>query len=197
MAQATTCSGSPKRRIIFIEKAFQIKFIAKVTAVIVLGTVLTGGLLYLLADQEFGRAFYSAHYQARNSWELLLPAVLISSFASMCLVAALAVVLTMYDSHRIGGPLFRFKANLLSVGDGNLTTVTKLREKDELKPFTDAMNAMTENLKDKVLKIKTAHEEIRSCLGKAGESLEGKDLEALKAAEVQLADALSVFRVNR
>lgn len=200
MAKPPNSQGSPKRRILFIEKTFQLKFIAKVTAVIVLGTALTGGLLYLLADQEFGRAFFSAHYQARSSWELLLPSVLISSFVAMCLVAAVAVVLTLYDSHRIGGPLFRFKSNLQTVGDGDLTTFTKLREKDELKPFTDSMNEMTAKLREKILRIKTAHEEIKACVGKLnpeGDATAAKILGELNAAEKKLAEALSAFRVEK
>lgn len=155
----------PKRRILFIEKAFQFRFIAKMTALVVAGTAMTGGLLYLLADQEFGRAFYSAHYQARSSWELLLPAVLVSSFASMGVVAALAVVFTLYDSHRIGGPLYRFRMNLKAVGEGDLTLVTRLREGDELQPLTEAMNDMTRGLREKLLAVHEAARELEDWAG--------------------------------
>ncbi len=191
----------PRRRILLIEKTFQIRFIAKMTALIVLGTALTGGILYVLANQEFGRAFYSAHYQARNSWELLLPAVLVASFVSMALVAAGAAVVTLRDSHRIGGPLYRFQANLRAIGQGDLTLVTRLREGDELQGFTDAMNEMTRNLRERIHRVKTAEEALRVALAEAkgvleagslpGESLIGR----IERAEAELREALSVFRV--
>jgi methyl-accepting chemotaxis protein len=191
-----------KRRTLFIEKAFQLRFIAKVTLVVVLGTVLTGGLLYLLADQEFGRAFYSAHYQARSSWELLLPAVLVSSFVAMCFVAAVAVILTLYDSHRIGGPLYRFKANLKAVGSGDLTLLTRLREGDELQSLTAAMNEMTQNLGDKVRRIKSADDELRTLLCEArgnaesGGELRPEVVSRIEATEERLRRTLGEFVVQ-
>lgn len=185
----------PKRRILFIEKAFQFRFIAKMTALIVAGTAMTGGLLYLLADQEFGRAFYSAHYQARSSWELLLPAILVSSFASMGVVAALAVILTLYDSHRIGGPLYRFRMNLKAVGEGDLTLVTRLREGDELQPLTEAMNEMTRGLREKILAIQEAAGELEAWAGSEGGADEASRTRTCAAFE-RLRGALGAFRVE-
>lgn len=183
----------PKRRILFIEKAFQLRFIAKMTALVVAGTAMTGGILYLLADQEFGRAFYSAHYQARSSWELLLPAVLVSSFASMGVVAALAVVMTLYDSHRIGGPLYRFRMNLKAVGEGDLTLVTRLREGDELQSLTEAMNDMTRGLRERLLAVHEAARELEDwAAGRAGMD-EADRARAADACE-KLRRALGAFR---
>jgi methyl-accepting chemotaxis protein len=194
--------GRPaKRRILLIEKAFQLRFIAKVTMVVLLGTVLTGGLLYLLADKEFGRAFYSAHYQARSSWELLLPAVLAASFVSMCIVAVVAVVLTLYDSHRIGGPLYRFRANLMTIADGDLTLVTHRREGDELRALTEAMNDMTQSLRGRVLAVGGAERSLSAVLDAARHALEsGADLgddhlAHLARSHEQLRAALAEFRV--
>jgi methyl-accepting chemotaxis protein len=195
-------SRPPKRRTLFIERAFQLRFVAKMTLVIVLGTVLTGGILYLLADREFGRAFYSAHYQARSSWELLLPAVLVASFVAMCLVAAVAVVLTLYDSHRIGGPLYRFKANLKAIGSGDLTLRTRLRERDELQSLTEAMNEMTQSLGDKIRQLKSVDEALRTLLGEARGDLEAKgalgaeQVARFAATEQRLKSALDEFLVE-
>lgn len=191
----------PKRRILLIEKAFQLRFIAKVTAVVVLGTVLTGGLLYLLADKEFGRAFYSAHYQARSSWELLLPAVLAASFVSMCIVALLAVGLTLYDSHRIGGPLYRFRANLEAIAGGDLTLVTHLREGDELRALTEAMNTLTHGLREKVVAIAAAERELSAALEalrqarEAGNPVTDEHLVGLTRCHAQVTTTLQAFRV--
>ncbi len=192
---ASTGSAAPKRRILFIEKAFQFRFIAKMTAVIVLGTVLTGGLLYLLADVEFGRAFHSAHYQARSSWELLLPAVLTSSFLSMCLVAGIAVVLTLYDSHRIGGPLYRFKLNLEAIGRGDLSFVTRLRDGDELQALTEAMNEMTQGLRERVGRAKEAADGARLRLAEVRGAGGGEGIEEVDAALATLQATLGEFRI--
>lgn len=201
MPPLTPKGSPPKRRILLIEKAFQLRFIAKVTAVVVLGTVLTGGLLYLLADKEFGRAFYSAHYQTRSSWELLLPAVLAASFVSMGVVALLAVGLTLYDSHRIGGPLYRFRANLEAIAEGDLTLITHLRDGDELRALTEAMNGLTQGLRDKVLAVIAAEGELKTTLTaledarEAGHSVNEADLSRLARCHEQIATTLQTFRV--
>jgi len=201
MGETPASAARPRRRILLIERAFQVRFIAKMTAVVVLGTVLTGGILYVLANQEFGRAFYSAHYQARSSWELLLPAVLVSSFVSMTLVAAAATVLTLYSSHKIGGPLYRFRANLQAIGDGDLTLVTRLREGDELQGFTEAMNDMTRRLRERVREARDAAEDLRVALAEAkgvvetGGRLSAERLQAMEEASERLHRALGGFRV--
>ncbi len=189
------------RRILFIHRAFQLRFIAKVTLVVVLGTALTGGLLFLLANQEFGRAFYSAHYQARSSWELLLPSVVVASFVSMGLVAVVAVVLTLYDSHRIGGPLYRFQTNLKQIGLGDLTLVTRLRDRDELTPMSEALNEMTRNLRERVQRVRDAEGEVRAALEEirdgAGVSEEqARAVERVMEAADRLQAALGAFRVE-
>lgn len=202
MADSPTGPQDRKRRILFIERAFQLRFIAKVTAVVAAGTALTGGLLYFLADREFGRAFYSAHYQARSSWELLLPAVLVSSFVAMCLVAGLAVLLTLYDSHRIGGPLYRFRANLRAIGQGNLCLVTRLREGDELQAFTEAMNEMTRGLRSRMLEVHRQEDRLRGALEQLREALAGGEepgpaaLARAEEIEADLRRALGGFRVE-
>jgi hypothetical protein len=70
---------------------------------------------------EFGRAFCNPSYQACSPWELLLLAVLVASFVAMCCVATTAVVLTVYDSPRIRGSLYRSKQNPEAVVRGDLT----------------------------------------------------------------------------
>ena len=158
--------------------------------------------MYLLADKEFGRTFYSAHYHARSSWELLLPAVLLSSFASMCFVAGLAVFITLYDSHRIGGPLYRFRANLEAIARGDLTLVTRLRDGDELQSLTEAMNGMTESLASKVRAAKDARDELDRNLRlladrlNAGPERSGEALAAAVASTEKLTEALNEFRVS-
>ena len=140
----------PVRRVLFIEREFQKRFIAKVIGIIVVGTLLTGGFMYLFGDYQISRMYSSAHVDIKSSWEVFRSAVLIASFVSMSLVAVLAVVLTLRESNRIGGPLYRFRENLKVIAGGDLTLHTKLRDGDELQPMASAMNEMTEGLCERV-----------------------------------------------
>jgi methyl-accepting chemotaxis protein len=182
--------GAPKRRILFIEKAFQIRFMLKVIGVIVLGTALTGGFLYLFGNYQISRMYTSAHYDLKESWEVFSQAVLVASFLSMTLVAVLAVFFTLYDSHKIGGPLYRFRQNLHDIGGGNLTLHTKLRDGDELRPFVDTMNEMTLSLRAKVVAIRDGHAELLQALAQAEAKAAEKGDAASLAAVRRAADAM-------
>ena len=178
---------APKRRILFIEKTFQIRFILKVLGVIAMGTALTGGFLYLFGNYQISRMYTSAHYDLQESWDVFSQAVLVASFVSMTLVAVLAVFFTLYDSHKIGGPLYRFRKNLEDIGAGDLTLTTRLRDGDELRPFVDSMNDMTASLRTKVMAVRQAHAELDAALGEA----EAAPADAARLAKVRRAsDAL-------
>lgn len=186
----------PVRRILFIEKAFQIRFILKVIGIIVLGTTLTGGFLYIFGNYQISRMYSSAHYNLQESWEVFRSAVIVASFLSMCLVAVLAVFFTIYDSHKIGGPLYRFRANLEQIGGGDLTLHTKLRDGDELRPFVDVMNTMTGSLRDKVHAVKESHERLRSAIIEANSRGDAARLAELQRLADEVSDRLSRFKVE-
>lgn len=184
----------PNRRVLFIEKAFQVKFILKVLAIILAGTAMTGTFLYVFGNYQISRMYASAHFNIQESWEVYRTAVMVASVLSMSLVAVLTVFFTIYDSHKIGGPLYRFRLNLEQIGSGDLTLNTKLRDGDELKPFVDSMNDMAGSLRAKVKAARESHERLRSAL------LEAKGDPAKTAELVKLADEVSdrfaVFKVD-
>lgn len=186
----------PSRRIHFIEKTFQIRFIAKVLGVIALGMVLTGAFLYIFGNYQISRMYSSAHYNLQESWEVFRSAILVASFLSMSLVAVLAVFFTLYDSHKIGGPLYRFRMNLEQIGTGDLTLRTKLRDGDELRPFVDSMNTMAEGLGQKLKEVRQAHEELRSAVMEVKSKGDLSRLDELQRLADKVSDRLSTFKVD-
>lgn len=172
------------------------RFILKVIGVVLLGTALTGGFLYVFGDYQISRMYNSAHIDLHKSWEVFSSAVLIASFLSMSLVAVLAVFFTLYDSNKIGGPLYRFRVNLEQIGSGDLTLNTKLRDGDELRPFVEVMNHMTGSLRDKVREVKESHEKLRSAIIEANSRGDTARLAELQRMADEVADKLSRFKVD-
>lgn len=167
------------RRILFIERKFQKRFIAGVIGVVLVGTLLTGGFMYLFGDYQISRMYSSAHMDVKTSWQVFRSAVFIACFVSMSMVALLAVLLTLRESNRIGGPLYRFRENLKTIAEGDLTLHTQLREIDELKPLVGAMNEMTEALCERVQAVKAAVETLERAT--AGARAQPGDVEAWRA----------------
>lgn len=44
----------------------------------------------------------------------------------------MTIIVVLYISHEIAGPLYRFESLCHQVGEGNLDTITYLRKKDQL-----------------------------------------------------------------
>jgi nitrogen fixation/metabolism regulation signal transduction histidine kinase len=181
---------SMARRKLLIEKDFQIKFILKVLAVVVVGTALTGIFLYKFGNYQFDRTYYLAHQDVRESWEVFWEAVLGASLASLTLVAAPIIFFTLYESHRIVGPLYRVRVNLDKISGGDLTLETKLRKDDEFLVFNDVMNNLTHSLRDKVAGIKEAKESLRLEL-ESGQIDRTRLQESLDALD----EKISAFRI--
>jgi methyl-accepting chemotaxis protein len=189
--------GAAQRKILFIEKAFQVRFIIKVLSIILLGMTLTGTCLYLFGNYQIDRMYASAHFDIRESWEVYQQAVLVASFFSMTLVAFLAVFFALRDSHKIGGPLYRFRLNLKQIGDGDLTTNTFLRDGDELRPFVDSMNEMTDALKDKVVAIRDAQSDLCKQIEEAKASTDSAKLEEIEKKCAAISASLNAFKVDQ
>jgi len=77
------------------------------------------------------------------------------------LLMGLLALHTIVVSHRIVGPLYRFRNELRKIGEGNLFVHVKLRKNDYLGKEAEAINDLVESLRGKVRKFevsqKTAH----------------------------------------
>ncbi len=162
------------RRTFLIERSYQIKFILKIVSFVAFATIITGVVTYFLTNEELERSFYSIHYQIKNVWQILLPAVVIISFITTAIVAFFTTFISLYESHKIGGPLFRFKKSLKEIGTGDLSVVTKLRASDELQELTDNINTMTANLKEKVIRIDKDYDALKEQANVMNESFSSK-----------------------
>ncbi len=77
--------------------------------------------------------------------------------------AALSVH-SVFTSHRIVGPLYRFRVVFGEVAAGNLVPWTSLRRRDFLVPEAKALNDMVVSLRDRILRIATYQGEAKRCL---------------------------------
>lgn len=159
------------RRTFLVEKAFQIKFILKIVSFVIVSTIITGFVTYFLTYEELERSFYSIHYQIKNVWQILVPAVVVISFVTTGITAFFTTIISLFESHKVGGPLFRFKETLKQIGTGDLDVLVKIRESDELQDFIVNINTMTLSLKEKVATINKSYEEVKGQLNKVNKTM--------------------------
>ena len=144
-----------RRRIYFIEKKFQTKFILKFCALVAAGALLTIGILYILALKSTTVSIVDSRVVARSTSDFLLPILIQTVVIVMILVGLATMAVTLFVSHKIAGPLYHFKKTMEDLEEGNFSLDFRIRCLDQLKSLAEAFNAMIVKTRKQVNLIKT------------------------------------------
>lgn len=150
-----------RRRNYFIDKKFQTKFIVKF-CIILLGTsLLIGALFIYFADNSTTVAIENTKVVVKRTSDFMMP-IMIQTLIIVTMSSAVSVIiLTLFTSHKIAGPLYRIKKEIDVLKEGDLTSVFRIRSKDQLKSLVNSISDLADVwrgkhslLKEKVSDIK-------------------------------------------
>ena len=158
-----------KRRNYFVKKKFQSNFIIKFCLVILVGVAISTGLLFLFSQGSMTSSFQHSRLIIKSTAVAIMPAAIYTNLITLGLITVAAIFVTLFVSHKLAGPLFRFEKELREIGSGNLKNVIFLRKEDQITDMADELNKMTESLHGKVLDVRTSVEDLQA-------SLSGKDV---------------------
>ena len=160
--------ANPKRRAYFVH-ALQGK-LALVNTIYFLGGVLgtwafvLGPLVLRMNDSG-----------PKDATRLVEAELLLSLHERLVLALVLMVPLIVFHSvrvsHRIGGPLFRFRKIFASIAEGNLMVNTRLRPKDLLQEESCSIEWLIESLRDRVTRMHEACNGIRAASEELSDSV--------------------------
>ena len=114
----------------------------------------------------------------------------------------LAVILVMavasiFISHKIAGPAYRFNRSAVSIAEGDLTTKFNLRKDDEFKDVAESLEKMAGSLRKRIGGVLSSANEISRGLDKLQGTAEDKRLiSELKAGLTALEKELSAFKLK-
>ena len=145
-----------QRRNYYIDKDFQTKFIFKFCLLVALGSALTVAVIYWLAQHSTTVGIADGRVAVHTTAEYLLPLLLQTVFVELLVVSLAAIFLTLFVSHKIAGPLHRFKLMLGKLGEGDFSGSMKLREGDQLQQVAVAFNEAIEKINSKIKTAKNA-----------------------------------------
>jgi methyl-accepting chemotaxis protein len=145
-----TPPGIPKRRKILIDRRLQLGF-AKWVLVLV-AAASAGGLGFFIygTSGTLTMNYDGAEIQVLRTFDFFLPIALLSMVTILLLTSVIGIVALVYYSHRIAGPLYRFRVALDALNKGDLTVRFKLRTGDELIDMADTLNSVSRSLDDRV-----------------------------------------------
>jgi methyl-accepting chemotaxis protein len=162
-----------KRRQYFIDKQLQTKYIVLTILLLVIYTFLFVVILIFpyivpltleapLEEQaEAARMLLTLH---KSIWPALGLVMLIMSSASI------------FITHKIAGPVYRFRKVLAEVSDGNLDISIKLRDKDDLKDLADDFNLVINDLRGVVETLRDDYETMSSCINELNDKIEDNQI---------------------
>lgn len=180
-----------KRRNYLIDRKFQSRFILKFSALVFLGGLITIAVLYLLAMRSTTVVFHNSRVIARTTADAILPFLLPTVIIVTIMIGAAAAVMAMLVSHKISGPLFRFKRVLETLGGGDFSSEFTIRQRDQLHDVADILNSMIRGTRQELHKLKESTELLKEKLkGISEEDFPPEKRQALKEFK-QLAEELN------
>ena len=143
-----------RRHIYFIEKSFQAKFIMKFCGLVALGGLLTIGLLYLWAAKATTVSIVNSRVVVNTTADFILPLLIQTVIIVTMIVAIAAMLVTLFVSHKIAGPLYRFKKIMEAMGEGDFLNQVKIRNGDQLQDFAKIFDDMITKNRVKIKALK-------------------------------------------
>ncbi len=186
------------RRVYFIERKFQAGFILKFCVLVIIGSLLTGVLVYFLSQRSTTVVFEHSRALVKSTADFLLPLLIQTIIVVSAIVAASTIILTLFISHKIFGPLYHLKKALSTIEAGDLTDEFSLRKDDQLQDVAVSMSAMVKALRDKVNNLKHDWQAFKdnwqSLLNKKPPADLQKNIEGLENIVVQIDGDVDFFK---
>ena len=102
---------------------------------------------------------------------------------AIVLVSCLLLVLGIYASHKIAGPMYRITKNLNMIGVENQMDTIQIRKRDQLKEMADAFNHMVHALKDRMYQDMRLIDQVRMKISKLHDAIKGESLDIKKLTD--------------
>lgn len=169
-----------RRRNYYINKQFQRNFILKFCTLVLIGSIISGGIIYMMSRSAVTTTFENSRLTMKSAADYVLPAVLLATAIVTILVGIATVFITLFTSHKIAGPLYRIEKDIDEVTSGNLKTLFHLRNGDEIKPIVARLNAMVESLRHRVADIKAIVNDLDADLAASGSPGAEKNKEKIR-----------------
>lgn len=135
-----------RRRIILIDRPFQYRLIALFLVMTVLLMAFSGWLIYTFFDSEIEAALSSAHVRYHTMREMLLPVFLTLGLVNLLVSATVTIIVVALASHKIAGPVYRFRQALEEMRQRDLTVLTRIRQDDQLQAVSASLTGLAEVL---------------------------------------------------
>lgn len=139
-----------KRRRYFINKEFQGRYIFNYFLLATIGSILFIAVFSFFSSNTLSIVYENYHLQLGLTPGILMKKMLETQWLVIVLGGGAVILITLFLTHRIAGPFYRFEKTLDDMIEGDLTGKIVLRKKDEGKELAQKINAFNFILSDKL-----------------------------------------------
>ena len=187
------------KRQFFIDKRLQTKYALLTILLLLVYSMLFAFILFTpyIFKLETGATLEEKTVAARMLLDLHK-----SVWPALGMVVAILGVVSIFVTHTIAGPVYRFKKDLAEICAGNLDITFRLRKRDDLKDLAESLNMVIAELRTCVNTIQEDQESRAACIADL-ESLAGDNkadseavrgiIERLKKGGKQAAQAVEKY----
>jgi methyl-accepting chemotaxis protein len=142
------------RRIYFIKKDFQTRFILRFVISATAWAVLTVFLFVVMADKRLEEIRYSTHIMVKTTSDILLPSALTVQAITLLVFAIMLIYAIQSLWTNLASPLYSLKKDIWRIADGDLASPVSLREEDEFHDLAMDFDKMRSDLRHRWARIK-------------------------------------------
>ena len=145
-----------QRKRVYIKKRFQNRFLIRYVLILVFGGVLFVALTLFYTQGTLTTSFANSRLSIQNTSFAILPSVVYITVLTVILIGLMAAMLTLFMSHKIAGPMYRFEKEIKRIADGDLKQPVQIRKGDQLQELSTSLNDMIDNLSENLKDIRSA-----------------------------------------
>ena len=149
-----------RRKNYFIKKSFQTKFSLRFVLLIALEALLITGLFFYISKGTLTTGYSGAELRIEKTSNFFYMSFIFIILITAIGIGMVGMLVFIFYSHRIAGPLFRFQRSLQDLSGGDLTGRIHLRRKDQLGDMAESVNHTAESLDRQIGRLK---KEIHAC----------------------------------
>jgi len=163
-------------------------------------------MIYRFSSQSVTTVFEDSRLTIKPSTEFIMPGLILSSLMSIILISIATVIVVLFISHRIAGPLYKLESALERIASGDVSFDIHFRRGDEAKILAEVFNTASKGLNSLIGDVKAESTKLSSAINELKDSLEkslkgeqGDLKEVVKKIEIasdHLGEKLNEFRLR-
>src|SRR3990172_6514156 len=144
-----------RRRIYYIKKDFQKRFILIYIAVVVAGIALSSSTLYYLLQRGVDGAFYRAHIEISSTGDITRSPLMLTGITVVTVATVAVFLVTALYFWRINRNLYSLAIAVNGIKSGDLTVRMNTSQSEQMADLSNVFNETVRSLNNKIASTKS------------------------------------------